>query len=168
VLPPLASVSFRRSDLSRIHFPASLGSTVITRFLAATDALTPARRFFGLPSHERRLTPTGLPDYRAGTSGHSVSNHRRNDRGSPGCQWIYAHPDRLRLSLEGSPVHTDRIEFTANGLLAVLCYGLVVLVPLLPTPPCGDAVTVRYRTAFHRKGADLHWSIPSPSQALLK
>jgi len=59
------------------------------------------------------LTPTGLPDYREGTSSHSVSNHRRDDRGSPGCQRIDARPDRLRLSVEDSPIHADRIEFTA-------------------------------------------------------
>ena len=46
-----------------------------------------------------------------------------------------------------------------------LCFGRVVPVPVLSTPPCGDAVPVRYRTALHRTGADLHRSIPSPSQA---
>src|ERR1019366_3717889 len=107
-LPPLPSVLSRRSDSSRIHFPASLRSTVITRFAATTDALTPAGRLFGhfFFCHEHRLTRGGLPDYCAGTSGHSVSNHRRDDRGPPGCQRIYARPDRLRHSLEGSPGHT--------------------------------------------------------------
>src|ERR1019366_6378766 len=128
---------------------------------------TPAGRLFGHSffCHEHRLTPAGLPDYCAGTSGHSVSNHRRDDRGSPGCQRIYARPDRLRHSLEGSPGHTDRIEFTATTRLGSLCYGLVVLVPLLSTPPHGDAVTVRYRTALRRTEADFHGSIPPPSQA---
>src|ERR1022692_5120068 len=46
-----------------------------------------------------------------------------------------------------------------------LCYGLVVLVPLLSTPHRCDAVTVRYRTALHRTEADFHRSIPLPSQA---
>src|SRR6266849_6139785 len=50
-----------------------------------------------------------------GTAVHSVSNHRRNDRGSPGCQRIYSRPDRLRRSLADSPIHTDRIEFTATS-----------------------------------------------------
>jgi hypothetical protein len=147
-LPPLAPVVVRSSGLSRIHFPASLRSTVVTRFAATTDALTPARRLFGPFSHEHRLSLTGLPDYRGRTAGHSVSNHRRNVRGSPGCQRIDARPDRLRLSLAGSPAHTDRIEFTADSPEAALGYGLVVLVPLLSTPPHGDAVTVRYRTAL--------------------
>ena len=84
-MPPLSPVLVRRSGSSRIHFPASLRSTVITRFTATTDALTPAGRFFGRPGHERRLAPTGLPDYCVGTSSHSVSNHLRVGRDSPGC-----------------------------------------------------------------------------------
>ena len=40
---------------SRIHFPASLGSTVVTRFLATMDALTPFGRFFGPQGHELRF-----------------------------------------------------------------------------------------------------------------
>ena len=46
-----------------------------------------------------------------------------------------------------------------------LCYGLVVLVPLLSTPDYSDAVTVRYRTALRRTGADFHRPILPPSQA---
>ena len=100
-----------------------------------------------------------------GTAGHSVSNHLRVDRGSPGCQRVYPRRDRLRLSLADSPTHADRIEFTAAAFLVSLCYGLVVLVPLLSTSHCYDAVTVRYRTASLRTGADFHRSIPPPSQA---
>ena len=73
--------------------------------------------------------------------------------------------DRLRLSLADSPNHADRIEFTATIRSDSLCYGLVVLSPLLSTPHCCDAVTVRYRTALHRTETDSHRSIPSPSQA---
>ncbi len=86
--PPLAPVVLRWSGSSRIHLPASLRSTVITRFIATTDALTPAGRLFGRYRHEHRLTPAGLPDYYAGTSGHSVSNHRGRDRRSSGCQRV--------------------------------------------------------------------------------
>ena len=71
---------------------------------------------------------------------------------------------RLRLSLADSPTHADRIEFTCLGSSRP-CYGLAVLSPLLSTPHCCDAVTVRYRTALHRTGTDSHRSIPSPSQA---
>ena len=150
-------------------FLRSLRSTVVTRFLATTDALTPAGRLFGPLGHEHRLAPTGLPDYRERTSGHSVSNHRRVVRGLPGCpafRLLASRPRyRLRLSLADSPSHADRIEFTAAHHTASLCYGLVVLVPLLSTPCCHDAVTVRYRTALHRTGADFHRSVFPPSQA---
>ena len=73
--------------------------------------------------------------------------------------------DRLRLALADSPNLADRIEFTATTLSDSLCYGLVVLSPLLSTPHYCDAVTVRYRTALHRTETDSHRSIPSPSQA---
>src|SRR5438094_8424949 len=33
---------------SRFHFPASLGSALVRRFFATTDALTPIGRLFGL------------------------------------------------------------------------------------------------------------------------
>jgi len=46
-----------------------------------------------------------------------------------------------------------------------LCYGLVVLVPLLSTSCCHDAVTVQYPTTLRRRGADSHRSGPAPSQA---
>ncbi len=105
----------------------------------------------------------------AGTSGHSVSNHRRDVRGLPSCPAIrllaYRPLYRLRHSLAGSPVHADRIEFTVDYLKAALCYGLVVLVPLLSTPHHGGAVMVRYLTASRRKETDSHRSVPAPSQA---
>ena len=39
---------------SHFHLPASLRSTVVTRFYATTNALTPAGRFFGHNGHEHR------------------------------------------------------------------------------------------------------------------
>ena len=96
-------------------FLKSLRSTVVTRFNATTDALTPVGRRFGPPGHEHRLSPAGLPDYCGRTAGHSVSNPQRTDRGAPGCPRIYARADRLRLSLAGSPSHADRIEFTVTA-----------------------------------------------------
>ena len=168
-LPPLSPGQFRCSVSSRIHFPASLRSTVITRFIATTNALTPTGRLFGPFSHEHRLTPAGIPDYCQRTSSHSVSNHRCDDRGPPGCPTLrlaaWRPLCRLRHSLADSPAHTDRIEFTAAVPPDSLCYGLVVLVPLLSTPPCGDAVTVRYRTILHRTETDLHRFVFWPSQA---
>jgi hypothetical protein len=98
---------------SHFHLPASLGSTVVTRFSATTDALTPSGRFFGRCRHERRLTPAGLPDY--------GPRDFRPFRLQPSacCPRIARMPagiarrDRLRLSLADSPTHADRIEFTA-------------------------------------------------------
>ena len=111
----------------------------------------------------------GLPGYLAGTSHHSVSNHQCVVRGPPGCPtvWLLASRPlyRLRPSLAGSPSRTDRIEFTSKAFIGLLHYGLTVLVLLLSTSHCCDAVTVRYLTAFDRKEADFHRSIPSPSQA---
>ena len=113
--------------------------------------------------------PAGLPGFLVGASDHSVSNHQRVVRGLPGCPTIrliaYRPLYRLRLSLADSPIHADRIKFTATTHTGRLCYGLVVLVPLLSTPHCCDAVTVRYRTVLHRTEADFHRPIPTPSQA---
>lgn len=61
----------------------------------------------------------------------------------------------LRLSIHGrlrhypadSPSTSDRIEFTSTPPTGSLCYGLVVLVALLSTSCCHDAVTSRYPTA---------------------
>ena len=73
--------------------------------------------------------------------------------------------DRLRTALAGSPISTDRIEFTLFIFIDERRYGLVVLVPLLSTPCFHDAVTVQYRTILHRADADLHRFIQTPSQA---
>src|ERR1035441_4319460 len=77
---------------SHFHLPASLCSTVVTRFFATTDALTPAGPLFGHCCHEHRLSPAGLPDFGLGTADHSVSNHRCHDRGPPGCPAIWLAP----------------------------------------------------------------------------
>ena len=98
-----------------------------------------------------------------GTAGHCVSNPQRVVRGPPGCPGAsvlrltrLSPLYRLRLSLADSPLHADRIEFTAAGRTASLCDGLVVLVALLSTPDCSDAVTIGYRTIHHRTGAGFH------------
>jgi hypothetical protein len=76
----------------------------------------------------------------------------------------FTRRDRLRLEAADSPTHADRIEFTCLSVSRP-CHGLVVLSPLLSTPHCRDAVTVRYRTILHRSEADSHRSIFLPSQA---
>jgi hypothetical protein len=77
----------------------------------------------------------------------------------------FALRDRFRTALAGSPISTDRIEFTLFVFTDKRRYGLVVLVPLLSTPCFHDAVTVQYRTILHRTEADLHRFDQTPSQA---
>jgi hypothetical protein len=77
----------------------------------------------------------------------------------------FALRDRFRTALAGSPISTDRIEFTLFVFTDKRRYGLVVLVPLLSTPCFHDAVTVQYRTILHRTEADLHRFDHTPSQA---
>jgi hypothetical protein len=73
--------------------------------------------------------------------------------------------DRIRTALAGSPISTDRIEFTLFIFTDKRRYGLAVLVPLLSTSCFHDAVTVRYRTILHRTEADFHRLNQTPSQA---
>ena len=74
---PLSLVGFRSLAPSRFHFPASLRSTVITRFAATTDALTSAGRLFGPFGHEHRPVPVRkFAAYPDSVSCHSVSIHR--------------------------------------------------------------------------------------------
>ena len=77
----------------------------------------------------------------------------------------FALRDRLRTALAGSPISTDRIEFTLFVYTDERRYGLAVLVPLLSTPCFHDAVTVQYRTILHRTETDLHRFDHTPSQA---
>ena len=122
---------------SRFHFPASLRSTVITRFLAPPDALTSAGRFFGPLSSMnaalfRRgsslLIPTPFPVIpspiircvRQGFSlspvffppgtlacGLSLSTVSRRSLGLG---------SRFRVYIARSPITPYRIEFTAGAL----------------------------------------------------
>ena len=152
---------FRTCALPPSCVPSLHGHYPLQRYYGRSDSRQPDARTV-CPTHPPALA--GLPDYYAGTSSHSVSNHRRDDRGSPGCQRIYARPDRLRHSLESSPIHADRIEFTATTRLGSLCYGLVVLVPLLSTPP--PATQLRFDTA--RLFTAQKPTSTAPSQRLLR
>jgi hypothetical protein len=158
--------SFCPSHFHLPAFPSLHGRYPFLSYYGRSDSRQPGTRTVG-PAHPPALA--GLPGYFVGASGHSISNHQRVVRGPPGCPAIwfatYRPLYRLRLSLEGSPSHADRIEFTATAHTDRLCYGLVVLVPLLSTPHYCDAVTVRYRTILHRTEADFHRLIPPPSQA---
>ena len=122
--------------------------------------------------HEHRGSQADLPDSCAESSSRSVSNHLWSVRRWRGISPFrsadargFSLRDRLRTALAGSPISTDRIEFTLFIFTDERRYGLAVLVPLLPTSCFHDAVTVRCRTILHRTEADSHRFDPAPSQA---
>ena len=139
--------------------PASLGSTIITRFLATTDALTPAGPWV--------ITCRGSLVHVTGASHHSVSNHLRSStRRAPLPQrwphyFVRASPLTRRLARTA-----DRIEFTLSGPTDGRRYGLVVHVQLLSTRGYRpDAVTFSYWPYSVGQVRDLHPAVPMRSQA---
>src|SRR3989442_1253511 len=106
--------------------PTSLRSTIVTRFFATTDALTPADPFV--------IAHRGSLIHVTGTSHHSVSNHRRfSARRDPLPQrwplyFVRASPCARWLARTA-----DRIEFTLSAHSNGPCYGLVVHFQLLST-----------------------------------
>ena len=175
----LASVGLPLFCSSSFHLPASLGSTLVTRFLATTDALTPVGRFFGPGGHERRVPPTGLPAYFAYTSCHSVSNHptvmsrpffrslfpsarvhcpagllRQQRRGSSH-YGKHGLQDGLRSAVAGSSHRLAESSSRCSSTM-ILCYGLAVHLRQLSTPCCHDAVAFGYRPVILRPDGDFH------------
>lgn len=133
---PLSLVCFRSSVSSRFHFPASLRSTVVIRFLTTTDALTSAGRLFGPSGHEHRPVPvrkfTAYPD---SVSCHSRSSHPLRMPRLFRChrfvhlgtgllpQSLGLSPtgslgfrSRLRVYTARSPIAPYRIEFTVGAV----------------------------------------------------
>jgi hypothetical protein len=135
---PLTPVCFRASVASRIHFPASLGSTGVSRFSATTDALTSAGRLFGLCRHEHRSdSARKFAAYSDPVSCHSISKHVMCAFG----RFLPGHPagffppaslacslslstasprslgsrSRFRVYRARSPVTPHRIEFTVGA-----------------------------------------------------
>lgn len=156
-----------------LFFPGSLGSTIVTRFLATTDPLTPARIRLAAA-----LLRAGLPGYGARCSGHSVSNHPCADRGSNAASrrdlpigsplWLGACRLLLRLrhDIAGSSCGTDRTSSLCPPSKENRRYGLVVPFPLLSTACRHTAVKVPYPSASLSLGsADFHHSQRAPSQA---
>ena len=152
---PLARVLVQLLVLSRFHFPASLRSTVVTRFAATTDALTSSGRLFGLlpgrntvpaPGGEvhclsrQRFLPFCLPSSDVHVRAFSLSSPF-----SPPVTLAFrlslatasrrslGFGSRFRVCLARSPVTPDRIEFTFRGLTAPGYYGLAVRFQLLST-----------------------------------
>ena len=145
--------------VSQHYLPASLRSTVVTRFLATTDALTPAGPFV--------IACRGSLIHLTRTSHHSVSNHLRlSARRVPLPQrwplyFVRASPCARKLARTA-----DRIEFTSPAPTNGPCYGLVVHFQLLSTRGYRpDAVTFSYWPFSVGQVRDSHPAVPVRSQA---
>ncbi len=138
------------------HLPTSLRSTVVTRFLATTDALTPAGPFI--------VADRGSLIYASRTSDHAVSNHlwpaSSRDPLPLRCRFYFvigfAFSTQARPSHRPNRVH----EGWHPG------YGLVVRFPLLSTRGYRpDAVTFSYWPHSVGQVGDLHPAVKERSQA---
>src|SRR5271157_1043054 len=138
------------------------------------NALTPGRavlRLMGLsmnsvsPSTVSLFTASGFPTIPSPTICGVLACRGGFLQAAPPLPEGFALHDRLRLFHAGSPTAADRIEFTLPAIAGGRCYGLAVLVPLLSTSCCHDAVTVQYLTILHRMEANFHHFNQTPSQA---
>src|SRR5208283_922570 len=138
------------------------------------NALTPCRavlRLIGLsmnavgPSTVSLLTASDFPTVPSPTISEVLAGRGGLLQSAPPLPEGLTLRDRLRLCSAGSPTDADRIKFTLPAIPGGRCYGLAVLVPLLSTPGCPDAVTVQYLTILHRMEANFHRFNRTPSQA---
>ena len=143
---------------SRHCLPTSLRSTIITRFFATTDALTPAGPLV--------ITHRGSLIHVTRTSHHSVSNHPRfSTRRVPLPQrWPHyfvrasPFPTQARQNRRPNRVHLA----PQRGP----CYGLIVHFQLLPTRGYGPgAVTFSYWPYSVGQVRDLHPAVQVRFQA---
>jgi hypothetical protein len=104
-----------------VLLPATLRSTVITRFIATMMALTPARHLLRgvLPHGSPVFTARSLPDIRPPTT----PTFFTTGSVSPVVIWC-ANASGLRLSLAGSPFCCGRIVFTFVVVYQVLFVAL--------------------------------------------
>jgi hypothetical protein len=145
-------------------------------FLATMGAVTPERPALRFPCGRMNSgfgVVQGSLLIFIGSSDHSVPNHLPSPRRisgvfvrrayrttlpwlprfrGPCVNWASPFPSGLATTV-------GRIEF-----IVVTCYGLIVHLRLLSTPPRGDAVTFSYRVPEH-PGRDFHPADPMPSQA---
>ena len=152
---------------SRFHFPAPLGSTVVSRFIATTGTLTPAL-LFRAPGQVSLV-------HRTCTSRHSVSNHPCAPvfrpcffaPGGLGQRLAFARYRRffgLRTLLAVSSVASGRIEFVLRAYIARQLYGLSIHFQLLSTRHRWLAVTFSsWREAPPKR--DFHPPMHALSQA---
>ena len=141
------------------HIPTPLGSTIITRFLATTGALTPADLFPTV--HRGSLIHVTL------TSFHAISNHLcPSSSRDPlplrcGLYFVWTSSFLRRLVTD-----TGRIEFTLRRTLPSRRYGLDVLFQLLSTRGYRpDAVTFRYWPYSVSQVGDSHPAVRMRFQA---
>jgi hypothetical protein len=154
------SALVRWPELGSQHcLPTTLRSTIITRFFATTDALTPAGPSF--------IARRGSLIHVTRTSHHSVSNHPRfSTRRVPLPQrwplyFVRASPCVRKLARTA-----DRIEFTLSTPTGRRRYGLVVHFQLLSTRGYRpDAVTFSYWPYSVGQVRDSHPAVPVRSQA---
>ena len=162
---PLGPVFLQASGSSRIRFPAPLGSTGISRFIATTGALTPHGVRSSLDARSDRSVHgvSLILSHRLPAILSSTISVRSGDRPDASRSFLPRQTSprlpRARPRLcRPNQVHVETFHGPS-------CYGLAVLVPLPSTLCCHNAVTVRYLTATHRKEGDFHPSVCVPSQA---
>ena len=144
--------------LAQDHVPAPLGSTVVTRFIATTRALTPTGPF---------ATGRGSLIYFARTSEHSISYHLRNStsrdplplRWQRYCVMGFADTWPARQSHRPNRVHL--VPYKGKH-----CYGLLVHFQLLSTRGCcPGAVTFNYWPFSVGQVRDFHPAVRAHFQA---
>jgi hypothetical protein len=191
----LVSSHYRRSVITVIAhglnastFLRPLAPRALLRFIATTDALTPARRFFGPCGHERRSGPDGspcllrphfqpfcpLPPHRPihaicsrsrflSARGRWPENRARcrGQRDSfPLGSWL-----GLRTAHAGSPVGVAESGLRCVMFIMSRYYGRVVHFRQLSTSCCHDAVAFSYRRVNVPPDGDFHPAVCTPSQA---
>ena len=146
-------------SVSQHCLPTSLRSTIITRFLATTDALTPTGPFV--------ITRRGSLFHGPRTSEHSVSNHlRTSTRRVPlPLRWQRYYVVGFAVARPARQFHRpNRVHFvpyTGNR-----CYGLLVHLQLLSTRGYGPgAVTFNFWPFSVGQVRDFHPAVQARSQA---
>jgi hypothetical protein len=170
--------SFIHHGFHTFHFPASLGSTLVTRFLATTDALTPAGRLFGplamntvlFPGRSpclprSRFLPFCLQPPTDGTAAFLsftvLSAYGCCPVGLPALRaaplWEARASGRTSHSARRLAPSFGRIEFTSlHDDTYIQCYGLAVHLRQLSTPCRHDAVAFGHRPVILRPDGDFH------------
>ena len=138
---------------SYIHYPASLRSTVITRFLATTDALTSASQMRGLLA-QRTHQHWRISLIIAGYFRPFRLQPSAGCRGSPGCQRVWPRRDRLR-SASSKLAHRrrpNRVHGDGPHGSSVLRTGRSCSVAPHPVLPRRSYGSIPHDSSPHRSG----------------